>query len=169
MSVEHASTRIIDGYARGDTDLGADDVWALEAHLERCRGCRDRLSAAVTATAPEVTAVVGTVWSALEPRLATTATMPGRRRRWAWLARWLTPTTAPSASMIQPLTQCLRSMSVSSRYSPAAPSSGTRRAVAESCSCADWSLRDNVSPLRSPLRRALPALPWMRPSGSTCP
>ncbi|KFG10577.1 MULTISPECIES: zf-HC2 domain-containing protein [Streptomyces] len=104
MSVEHASTRIIDGYARGDTALGADDVWALEAHLERCRECRDRLSAAVTATAPEVTAVVGTVWSALEPRLATTATMPRRRRRSARPARWLTPTTAPWLAMIASVT-----------------------------------------------------------------
>lgn len=41
MSVEHASKRIIDGYARGDTDIAADEVWALEAHLEKCRNCRD--------------------------------------------------------------------------------------------------------------------------------
>lgn len=104
MSVEHASTRIIDGYARGDMDIAADEVWALEAHLEVCRVCRDRLSAAATARAPAVAALVGTVWSDLEPRLAATATMP-RRRRWAArLSRWLTPTMAPWLAMVMSVT-----------------------------------------------------------------
>lgn len=104
MSVEHASTRIIDGYARGDTDIAADEVWALEAHLENCRGCRDRLSAAVTTTSPHVTALVGTVWSDLAPRLAATATMPRRRRWTAQLSRWLTPTMMPWLAMAMSVT-----------------------------------------------------------------
>ncbi|MFE7767100.1 zf-HC2 domain-containing protein [Streptomyces sp. NPDC057438] len=104
MTVEHASKRIIDGYARGDTDIGADDVWALEAHLERCRQCRDRLSTALSATAPAVTAMVGTVWADLEPRLAATATMPLRRPWSARLSRWLTPTMAPWLAMVMTVT-----------------------------------------------------------------
>ncbi|WP_328840673.1 zf-HC2 domain-containing protein [Streptomyces europaeiscabiei] len=104
MSVEHASTRIIDGYARGDTDIGADEVWALEAHLEVCRVCRDRLSAAATADAPAVAALVGAVWADLEPRLAATPTMP-RHRRWsALLSRWLTPTMVPWLAMAMSVT-----------------------------------------------------------------
>ncbi len=104
MSVEHASTRLIDGYARGDTDIAADEVWALEAHLEACRSCRDRLSTATTAGAPAVATLVGTVWSDLEPRLATTVTMP-RRRRWsARLSRWLTPTMVPWLAMVVSVT-----------------------------------------------------------------
>ncbi|UUU26887.1 zf-HC2 domain-containing protein [Streptomyces sp. DSM 40750] len=104
MSVEHASTRLIDGYARGDTDIAADEMWALEAHLEVCRVCRDRLSAATTASAPAVAALVGTVWSDLEPRLAATATMP-RRRRWsARLSKWLTPTMVPWLAMVMSVT-----------------------------------------------------------------
>lgn len=100
MSGEHASIRIIDGYARGDTELAADEVWALEAHLEACRVCRDRLSAAVTEQAPAVAALVGTVWSDLELLLAEIAPMP-RRRRWsARVARWLTPTTVPWVAMV---------------------------------------------------------------------
>ena len=100
MSVEHASMRIIDGYARGDTDIAADEVWAVEAHLEACRVCRDRLSAAVAAEAPAVAALVDTVWSGLEPQLAVTATMP-RRRRWsARLSRWMTPTMVPWLAMV---------------------------------------------------------------------
>ncbi|QYX81953.1 zf-HC2 domain-containing protein [Streptomyces akebiae] len=104
MSVEHASTRLIDGYARGDTDLAADEVWALEAHLEACRSCRDRLSAAVTVTAPAVTALVGTVWADLEPRLAAIPTMPRRRRLRSRLSTWLTPTTVPWLAMIMSVT-----------------------------------------------------------------
>ncbi|KQV98884.1 zf-HC2 domain-containing protein [Streptomyces sp. Root369] len=99
MSVEHASKRIIEGYVRGGADLSADEVWAVEAHLEMCRVCRDRLSAAVGAGAPDVARLVDTVWSGLEPRLAVTATMP-RRRRWsARLSRWMTPTMVPWLAM----------------------------------------------------------------------
>ncbi|MEU2867323.1 zf-HC2 domain-containing protein [Streptomyces mirabilis] len=103
MSVEHASMRIIDGYARGDTELAADQVWALEAHLEACEVCRDRLSAAVTAEAPAVAALVETVWSGLQAQL--TAGPLRRRRRWsAWLARWLTPTMVPWLAMVGSVT-----------------------------------------------------------------
>jgi len=104
MSVEHASMRIIDGYARGGTDLAADEVWALEAHLEACRLCRERLSAAVMAHAPAVATLVADVWSGLEPQLAVTATMP-RGRRWsAPLSRWLTPAMVPWLFMVMAVT-----------------------------------------------------------------
>ncbi|WP_329114932.1 zf-HC2 domain-containing protein [Streptomyces sp. NBC_01353] len=104
MSVEHASMQIIDGYARGDTDIAADEVWALEAHLEACRVCRDRLSAAVTAQAPAVAALVDTVWSGLGPQLTVTATMP-RRPRWsAWLSAWMTPVMVPWLAMVVSVT-----------------------------------------------------------------
>ncbi|MGW2637900.1 zf-HC2 domain-containing protein [Streptomyces sp. NPDC001348] len=100
MSVAHAAERLIHAYARGDGGLADDEVWALEAHLEVCRTCRDRLSAAV----PAVTALVADVWSDLAPRLAATAPMP-RRRRWsAPLGRWLTPAMAPWLAMITSMT-----------------------------------------------------------------
>ncbi|MEU6229255.1 zf-HC2 domain-containing protein [Streptomyces sp. NPDC047042] len=99
MRVEHASTRMIEGYARGGTDLAADEVWAVEAHLEVCRVCRDRLAAAVGAEVPAVASLVDTVWSALEPQLAGVSPMP-RRRRWsARMSRWMTPTMLPWLAM----------------------------------------------------------------------
>ncbi|MFI7295287.1 zf-HC2 domain-containing protein [Streptomyces sp. NPDC050121] len=104
MSVEHASMRIIDGYARGDTDIAADELWALEAHLEACRLCRDRLSAAVTAQTPAVAALVDTVWSGLEPQLATAVTMPPRRRWSARLSAWMTPVMVPWLAMVVSVT-----------------------------------------------------------------
>jgi hypothetical protein len=100
MSGEHASRRIIEGYARGGAGLAADEVWAVEAHLEMCRVCRDRLSAAVDAGAPAVAALVDTVWSGLEPQLAVTATMPHRPPWSARLSRWMTPTMVPWLAMV---------------------------------------------------------------------
>ncbi|WP_049570880.1 zf-HC2 domain-containing protein [Nonomuraea sp. SBT364] len=101
-SGRHASDRLIAGYARGD-GLADDELWALEAHLEACSHCRDRLAGA---PAPEVAALVESVWGALRPRLGGIAPAPPRRRlgwatpwrtRWGsvWAARWATPVLAP--------------------------------------------------------------------------
>ncbi|MEU1177154.1 zf-HC2 domain-containing protein [Streptomyces sp. NPDC005820] len=100
MSAEHASERIIEGYARGGTDLAADEVWAVEAHLEGCRVCRDRLAAAVAAGVPAVASLVDSVWTGLEPELAVTAPMPRRRFRTARLSGWLTPAMVPWLAMV---------------------------------------------------------------------
>ncbi|MFF9364984.1 zf-HC2 domain-containing protein [Streptomyces griseoluteus] len=103
MSTEHASARLIDDYARGDRGIAADEVWAVEAHLEVCRQCRDRLSAATRAHAPAVTALVEAVRSGLEPRLAT-GNM-SRRPRWsARVSGWLTPTMVPWLVMVMSVT-----------------------------------------------------------------
>ncbi|GGY00976.1 zf-HC2 domain-containing protein [Streptomyces minutiscleroticus] len=98
-SEEHASVRLVGDYARGDTDIAADEVWALEAHLEVCAACRARLSAAVETGVPAVASLVVTVWSGLEPSLQPTATMRPRRRRPVWLSAWLTPVMAPWLAM----------------------------------------------------------------------
>ncbi|MFJ8935115.1 zf-HC2 domain-containing protein [Streptomyces sp. NPDC102365] len=103
MSGEHASGRIIEGYARGGPDLAADELWAVEAHLEACRTCRDRLSAVVAAEVPAVVSLVDSVWSGLEPRLAVTATMRRGRFRQVWLSRlsrWMTPAMVPWLAMV---------------------------------------------------------------------
>ncbi|MFG3257600.1 zf-HC2 domain-containing protein [Streptomyces sp. NPDC048172] len=104
----HAATRLIDGYARGGSDLAADEVWALESHLEACAVCRGRLSAAVTAHAPGTAGLVGAVWSELEPRLEAGATAAQRARRAARvrarLSRWLTPAMVPWLAMVVSVT-----------------------------------------------------------------
>ncbi|HET6861333.1 MAG TPA: zf-HC2 domain-containing protein [Streptomyces sp.] len=99
----HASARLIDGYARGDTALAADDVWALESHLEGCRVCRDRLSAAVTAEAPALAALTEAVWSDLEHQLAAAVQAPPRRFR-ARLSAWTTPAMTPWLAMVLAVT-----------------------------------------------------------------
>ncbi|MEU1514029.1 zf-HC2 domain-containing protein [Streptomyces sp. NPDC005811] len=104
MSAEHASARIIEGYARGDTDLAVDEVWAVEAHLEGCRGCRDRLAAAVAAGVPAVASLVDSVWSGLAPELAVIAPVRRRRHRPAWLSGWMTPAMVPWLAMVLAVT-----------------------------------------------------------------
>ncbi|MGI5456476.1 zf-HC2 domain-containing protein [Streptomyces sp. CA-249302] len=106
MGMEHASVRIIDGYVRGGADdsLAADEVWALEAHLETCGVCRDRLSAVVAAQVPDVTALVDTVWSGLEPQLGAVAPVSRRRHRSVRLSGWLTPVMAPWLAMVLSVT-----------------------------------------------------------------
>ncbi|MFE7098525.1 zf-HC2 domain-containing protein [Streptomyces erythrochromogenes] len=112
MSAEHASARIVAAYARGDEDVAADELWALEAHLEACRTCRDRLAAAVAEQAPAVMVLVDTVWSGLEAELSAAPAVPQARRRWAGrparlsrqLSRWLTPTMVPWLAMMTTVT-----------------------------------------------------------------
>lgn len=99
MSVEHASTQIIDRYARGVPDIAADEVWALEAHLEACGVCRQRLSDAVTAQVPAVTSLVDTVWAGLESGTADAVPAPPRRRLLARVSTWMTPVMVPWLAM----------------------------------------------------------------------
>ncbi|MEU8925746.1 zf-HC2 domain-containing protein [Kitasatospora sp. NPDC048545] len=96
---EHASGRLIDDYARGDTAMAADTVWALEAHLETCAPCRGRLAASVATTAPDVVALLDTVRAGLEPQLDASGPAPVRRYRPGWASAWLTPVMTPWLAM----------------------------------------------------------------------
>lgn len=90
--MNHASDRLIAGYAAGD-DLPGDQLWGLEAHLESCARCRARLAA----VAP-VQPVVDLVWTRLAPQVARSGAPARRRRR--WLDTWITPAMAPWLAMI---------------------------------------------------------------------
>ncbi|PJE99647.1 hypothetical protein CUT44_03875 [Streptomyces carminius] len=104
MSGEHASARLVHGYVRGDSGIAADEVWALEAHLETCGTCRGRLAEAVAAEAPAVTSLLDTVRSGLDARLDAVAPVPSRRRRRTRLSLWMTPAMAPWLAMAVGLT-----------------------------------------------------------------
>ncbi|MEV7025659.1 zf-HC2 domain-containing protein [Kitasatospora sp. NPDC093558] len=101
---EHAAARLIADYARGDVDLPADTLWALEAHLETCAPCRSRLAAAVPTEAPGIAALVDTVRAGLEPQLAAAVQAPARRWRPRWVSAWLTPVMAPWLAMTAAVT-----------------------------------------------------------------
>ncbi|MFG3055298.1 zf-HC2 domain-containing protein [Kitasatospora sp. NPDC048239] len=99
MSAGHASMRLIDDYARGDTELAADAVWALEAHLETCAMCRGRLAESVVTEAPGIAALVDTVRAGLEPQLDAAVRAPSRRFRPRWVSAWMTPAMGPWLAM----------------------------------------------------------------------
>lgn len=99
MSAEHASMRLIDDYARGDAEMAADTVWALEAHLETCALCRSRLAASVATEAPGIAALVDSVRAGLDPQLDAAVRAPWRRHRPRWVSAWLTPAMAPWLAM----------------------------------------------------------------------
>ena len=42
MSLEHVPTAVLERYAAGEAGIGADALWAVEAHLEWCAPCRER-------------------------------------------------------------------------------------------------------------------------------
>ncbi|MEW1644233.1 zf-HC2 domain-containing protein [Streptomyces sp. NPDC091219] len=93
----HIPARLLDGYAQGlvEPGLGADEVWAVEAHLEGCRGCRERLAGAVDG---RVVGLVEGVWAGLEPRLG--APVVRRRYRPGWVSAWVTPVMVPWLGMV---------------------------------------------------------------------
>ncbi|MEV0194105.1 zf-HC2 domain-containing protein [Kitasatospora purpeofusca] len=107
MTVEHPSARLLAAYLDDDAaTTAADELWAVEAHLETCPACRERLSAAVCpgapavgTGAPAVAALTAAVWSELEPRLAVVAPAPPRRPA-ARLSTWTTPAMAPWLAMV---------------------------------------------------------------------
>ncbi|UUV29205.1 zf-HC2 domain-containing protein [Amycolatopsis roodepoortensis] len=97
MNKEHVSEQLLAGYVRGDDGLAGDEVWAVEAHLEKCAECRSALSAL---SLPTVSALVDDVWAGLGPKLAEAGPSP-MRRRWAGrLHTWVTPVMLPWLVMI---------------------------------------------------------------------
>ncbi|MFI2609107.1 zf-HC2 domain-containing protein [Kitasatospora sp. NPDC018619] len=141
MNGEHASRRLIDDYARGDTPMAADTVWALEAHLEACAPCRSHLAAAVAAEAPEVTALLATVRTGLEPQLAAAVRAPARRRP-RWAAAWLTPAAAPwlaTTALLALLGVLLDTVGASTSFLDASPVSAVAPVLPLCGAAAAWS------------------------------
>lgn len=99
MNVEHASEKLIGRYARGETGIAGDELWALEAHLESCATCRGRLSAVVGRQVPAVASLIEDVWAELGSRLAGVAPAPPRRRWGRMPVTWMTPVMAPWLGM----------------------------------------------------------------------
>jgi hypothetical protein len=84
---DHVATALLERYAAGAPGIGADTLWAVEAHLESCGLCRERLGAL---TPPATRALLTRVQANLVRELARSPQMPNRRwvRR---LAGWAPP------------------------------------------------------------------------------
>jgi Putative zinc-finger len=91
MSGNHISVPLLERYAAGET--GEPDLWwAVEAHLESCVDCRDRLAEAVASRSPATAALLERVRVDLAGRLPRNATSPARRR---WVPGWAAPAMLP--------------------------------------------------------------------------
>jgi hypothetical protein len=97
----HVATGLLERYAHGGAGLGADVVWAVEAHLEACGGCRDRLGETVTRQSPDTVALLERVRAGLAAGVARSPRMPARRLprlpgRALW---WAPPALLPRVGM----------------------------------------------------------------------
>ncbi|WNV88403.1 zf-HC2 domain-containing protein [Umezawaea sp. Da 62-37] len=93
MTVEHPSGGLVGRYARGDADIPADEVWAVEAHLEKCAPCRALLADTDDGV------LVDAVWTDLRPLLDAVPQMPRRRPWLRGLNAWVTPSMVPWLTM----------------------------------------------------------------------
>ncbi len=98
----HVSASELDRYAIGGAGIEADMLWAVEAHLEWCAQCRERLGDAVARRNPEAMSLLALVRANLATAVARTPRMPARRMPW-WLprriARWAPPGLWPRLVM----------------------------------------------------------------------
>ena len=91
MTAHHPGEQLLRRYARGDDDIAADQLWAVESHLETCAPCRARL-------APDP--VAAAVWADLAPLLDHTPQMPSARPWRRRLNTWISPMAGPWLAMI---------------------------------------------------------------------
>jgi len=97
-----ASARLLDAYAAGSPAIAPDREWALEAHLETCPDCRERLAAAFTAGRPERVEALDAVWAAVDAAVDAgegAARAPVRSRVARWLLTWASPAMGPWPAM----------------------------------------------------------------------
>jgi len=95
---EHVTMAVLERYATGGAGIGADALWAVEAHLEACAPCRERLAEAVARHSPETMSLLARVQANLATEVARSPRMPARRlpRR---VARWAPPGLWPRLAM----------------------------------------------------------------------
>ena len=92
MKHDEVPAELLERYATGNPAIVPDELWAVEAHLEGCTICRDRLGAAVQRHSPATTALLARVGDRLATEIAISPTMPRRRRAQVLgRSRWLLP------------------------------------------------------------------------------
>jgi len=92
-AIAHIPSLLLERYALADAGIASGSLWALEAHLEACPACRDRLRHAVALHSPQATDLVERVHASLANELERSRQMPvqrlpRRRGRWAPPGLW---------------------------------------------------------------------------------
>lgn len=91
MTAHHPDELLLRRYERGDDDIAADELWAVEAHLESCAPCRGRL-------APDP--IAAHAWADLAALVDRTPQMPPARSWLRHFSHWVSPVAAPWLAMI---------------------------------------------------------------------
>jgi hypothetical protein len=97
MTSGHIPVDLLDRYAIGEPAIEADALWAVEAHLETCAGCRARLAGAVAAHGAATAELLVRVRAGLD--VAVAGSTPAGRRRPRTRAHWAAPALLPRLSM----------------------------------------------------------------------
>jgi hypothetical protein len=101
----HVPLHLLERYAAGQTDDATDVWWAVEAHLETCVVCADRLAEVVGRASPATAALLNRVWAGLVTTVVPAQTVrssAGARRRahWSrWAKHWAAPALLPRLAM----------------------------------------------------------------------
>ncbi len=85
--MNHLSGELVRRYARGDTEIPADQLWALETHLETCADCRELLAD----NSDDLSDLLASVWANVQPD-----SEPAKHRR---LSTWVTTSALPWLGM----------------------------------------------------------------------
>jgi hypothetical protein len=94
----HVTAAVLERYATGGAGIGADSLWAVEAHLELCARCRARLGEAVARRSPQTMSLLARVQASLAAEVARSPRMPARRSP-RWVFRWAPPGVWPRLTM----------------------------------------------------------------------
>ena len=96
---DHITGPVLQRYASGGGGVAADALWAVEAHLERCAICRERLAEAVARHSPETVALLAAVRTTLTAEVARSPRAAPRRAARTRAAHWAPPGVWPRLAM----------------------------------------------------------------------
>jgi hypothetical protein len=119
MSGTHASDQLIERYAAGGqalAALSAEQEWTLEAHLETCVECQQRLAQSLATQRPQLGEILDVVWQDIAVA-ATSKPAPVRSRLKRWLLTWASPSLLPWLAMTALVVLAALGFDVASRTS----------------------------------------------------
>jgi anti-sigma factor RsiW len=91
---QHPKDGVLTAYVVGEPALAPETVWAVEAHLETCGGCRERLAEITALRTPELPMLLEQVWARVD-RASVEQPAPKSLRVARALRQWAPPAQRP--------------------------------------------------------------------------